>query len=250
MESYYTCHGKSICGSHGGENGEIANFDNRRTQLPPLQLSKFRDLPVFLFYGPFFLLRQSEAIMGRHRFPIAALMAGVVFLALGLAVLRSGSSASFRAFYAATLLALLLAIIAARYRPGGEGAFWFGFAVFGWGYFLIGIGPWSEWGRTTITGHGEYLQLRANPLLPTEGLIERLADYHAGHLRPPLTGKNVTVSPEVFRAHAKALAGYTEVRESVIGFGHLISVWVLGAVGGWISWLIARYRPSSNQASE
>jgi hypothetical protein len=182
--------------------------------------------------------------MGRHRFPIAVLMAGVLFLALGLAVLRSGSFVCFRAVYAATLLALLLAIIGARYRPVREGAFWFGFAVFGWGYFLIGIGPWTEWATTGITGQGEYLRLRANPLLPTEGLMECVAEYHAGNLRPPLTGKDVTVSPEVFQAHAKALAGYTEVRESVIGIGHLMSVWILGAVGGGIAWFIARFRPS------
>lgn len=151
--------------------------------------------------------------MGRHRFPIAVLMAVVVFLALGLTVLRSGSLAWFRALYAVTLLALLFVILAARYRPVREGAFWFGFAVFGWGYFLIGIGPWTEWTATAITGQGEYLRMRANPLLPTEGLMEWLADYHASNLRPPLTGKNVTVSREVFQAHAKALAGYTEVRE-------------------------------------
>jgi hypothetical protein len=181
--------------------------------------------------------------MGRHRFPIAVLMAGVLFLALGLTVLRSGSFVWFRVFYAATLLALLLAIIAARYRPVREGAFWFGYAVFGWGYFLIGIGPWTEWTTRTITGQGEYLQVRANPLLPTQGLMEWIADYHAGNLRPPLTGKNVTVSREEFHAHAKALAGYAEVRESVIGIGHLMSVWILGAVGGGIAWVIARYRP-------
>jgi hypothetical protein len=159
---------------------------------------------------------------GRHRFPIAVLMAGVLLLALGLTVLRSGSFAWFRALYAVTLLALLLAIIAARYRPVREGAFWFGYAVFGWGYFLIGIGPWTEWTTTTITGQGEHIQARANPLLPTEGLMAWLADYHAGNLRPTLTGKNVTVSREVYQAHAKALASYTEVREGLIGIGHLM----------------------------
>jgi hypothetical protein len=92
---------------------------------------------------------------------------------------------------------------------------------------------------TTITGQGEYLRVRANPLLPTQSLMERLADFHTGTLRPPLTGKNVTVSREVFEAHAKVLAGYTEVRESVIGIGHLMSIWILGTVGGAIAWFIA-----------
>jgi hypothetical protein len=36
-------------------------------------------------------------------------------------------------------MALLTATVLARYR----GAFWYGFAVFGWGYFLLGLGPWG-----------------------------------------------------------------------------------------------------------
>jgi len=156
-------------------------------------------------------------------------------------------SARLRASYAVTLLALLLATVAARHRPGGEGAFWFGFAVFGWGYYLIGIGPWTEWERQGITGQGEKLVIRATPLLPTEDLMEWLADRRTAHLKPPLTGMNVTVSREEFEAHTKAFAVYTELRESVIGIGHLMAVWLFGTAGGWAAWLMARSRPSSHQ---
>src|SRR3954468_630295 len=90
--------------------------------------------------------------MQRHRFSIAAMMVAVIILALGLAALQAGTSFWLKAVYTATLVVLLLAIIGARYRPRGEAAFWFGFAVFGWGYFLMGIGPWTEWSATTVSG--------------------------------------------------------------------------------------------------
>ena len=48
---------------------------------------------------------------------------------------------------------------------------------------------------------------------------------------------------EVFQAHAKSLAGYTEVRQSLIGIGHLMSVWILGAVGGGLAGFMARSPP-------
>ncbi|WZP01105.1 hypothetical protein EP7_005549 (plasmid) [Isosphaeraceae bacterium EP7] len=52
---------------------------------------------------------------------------------------RRGYLDALKAMYVLTVISLLVAVIAARYR----GAFCFGFAVFGWGYFLIGIAPWS-----------------------------------------------------------------------------------------------------------
>jgi hypothetical protein len=66
-------------------------------------------------------------------------MAGIALAAFFLAALRAGSSAWFHGAYTLTFGMLLAAVLAARYR----GAFWFGFAVFGWGYFLVGHGAWS-----------------------------------------------------------------------------------------------------------
>ena len=38
------------------------------------------------------------------------------------------------------MVLLLLTVIIARFPRGDEKAFWFGFAVFGWGFFLLGFG--------------------------------------------------------------------------------------------------------------
>ena len=58
----------------------------------------------------------------------------------GLLALRSGSDLWFSVFYTLTTFILLVAILAARLRRGYERAFWFGFAVFGCGYYLLGLG--------------------------------------------------------------------------------------------------------------
>ncbi len=42
-----------------------------------------------------------------------------------------------------TMALLLAAVVLARYRRGTSRAFWFGFAVFGWGMFLLGTNPWE-----------------------------------------------------------------------------------------------------------
>src|SRR4051812_29011982 len=117
--------------------------------------------------------------MPRLRLSIAAMMLFVVIIGLGLTALRIGSDAALKAVYSATTFILLLAIIAARFRPAGENAFWYGFAVFGWGYFLISLAPWHEWTAfTNSPGPGLpmdpnvpptfFIMPRANPLLPTD----------------------------------------------------------------------------------
>ena len=72
------------------------------------------------------------------RLTISGLMTFVVLAAVGFAAMRSGSDLWLRLIYSLVALALLTATVLARYRS----AFWYGFAIFGWGYFLLGLGPW------------------------------------------------------------------------------------------------------------
>lgn len=76
--------------------------------------------------------------MCQIRFTISRLLGLILVLGLVLAGLRSGSNAWFKSIYSLTFIILICAAIAARRR----GAFWHGFAVAGWLYFVIGFGPW------------------------------------------------------------------------------------------------------------
>lgn len=82
--------------------------------------------------------------MNRLRVPLVGLIAAVAAFALEFAALRSGSRLALSAVYTATVLVLLTAVLMARYRRGEAGAFWFGFAVFGWGYLLLSLAPWAN----------------------------------------------------------------------------------------------------------
>jgi hypothetical protein len=76
------------------------------------------------------------------RFSLAGLLRVVTICAIlcsFIVALRSGSNDSFKSFYTLTFTTLLYAAIAARYR----GAFWYGFAIVGWAFFLVGFGPWA-----------------------------------------------------------------------------------------------------------
>ncbi|WP_406699296.1 hypothetical protein V5E97_10525 [Singulisphaera sp. Ch08] len=76
--------------------------------------------------------------MRENRLTIARLLGLILFFGVIFAGLRSGSNDWFKLTYSLTFLALVYAAIAARYR----GAFWYGFAVAGWAYFVVGFGPW------------------------------------------------------------------------------------------------------------
>jgi hypothetical protein len=75
----------------------------------------------------------------RLRISIRGLMALVLLFGIGFAAMQSGSDLCSRGAYTLTVCVLLAATIMARYR----GAFWYGFAVAGWGYFLLGSATWS-----------------------------------------------------------------------------------------------------------
>jgi hypothetical protein len=76
--------------------------------------------------------------MTKGRFTIARLLAAICLLGIVLAGLRSGSNDWFKLIYTLTFMTLVYAAIVARYRD----TFWYGFAVAGWAYFVVGFGPW------------------------------------------------------------------------------------------------------------
>ena len=76
--------------------------------------------------------------MRRGRITIGRLLVAIMFFGVIFAGLRSGSNDWFTVIYTLTFISLVYAAIAARYR----GVFWYGFAVAGWAYFIVGFAPW------------------------------------------------------------------------------------------------------------
>src|SRR4051794_21139309 len=97
-------------------------------------------------------------MMGWLRVSILGMMAIIVATAMAFAALRSASDLWFSTTSTFCTVLLLVALIAARFRRGSERAFWFGFAVFGWGFFRLGLGPWAS--ESAVLGEGSIVSFK------------------------------------------------------------------------------------------
>lgn len=75
------------------------------------------------------------------RHSIRTLTFAVAVVALGTAALRSATELWASAMFTLTLAILATAILGALFHRGNR-PFWTGFALFGWGYLVLAIGPW------------------------------------------------------------------------------------------------------------
>jgi hypothetical protein len=75
--------------------------------------------------------------MLRFRFPIASPMIGIIFFGVSLAALKDSSIFWNSLFFSMTGGMLVVSILFAVYQEERERAFWLGFAVLGWGHFLL-----------------------------------------------------------------------------------------------------------------
>jgi hypothetical protein len=110
--------------------------------------------------------------MKRLQVSILTLILIIAACAMAFMALRTASDFWLSALYTFTTVLLLVAVIAARFRRGGEKAFWFGFAVFGWGFFLLGYGPWR-----TATSDPTEQRVPLNRNLVTSKVILFLVPY-------------------------------------------------------------------------
>ena len=92
----------------------------------------------------------------------------VVITAVGLAALRDASEIWAGIMLTLVLLILGTAVFGAIYSRGRQRAGWLGFAVFGWGYFMLAFGPGfsSELGNRLPSTR---LLSRAAPEVPSFG---------------------------------------------------------------------------------
>jgi hypothetical protein len=95
-------------------------------------------------------------------------MIAVAICAVAITALRTASDLYLKMTYSAVTALLMFAIVAARYRRGNKGAFWFGFAVFGWEYFVLSS-VYNDYDRNF-----DDPQARMNSNLITSNLICRL----------------------------------------------------------------------------
>jgi hypothetical protein len=77
------------------------------------------------------------------RFTIAGLMGLVVVVAVGVAALRFASELWAGVLLMLTLGVLGAAVLAFHERTGASRSWWRGFALFGWGYLVLAMGPWA-----------------------------------------------------------------------------------------------------------
>ncbi len=135
--------------------------------------------------------------------------------------LRTASQLWYSALYTFTAFLLLFAMLAARFRRGPERAFWFGFAVFGWAFFLMGLGPWM------------------NPISRSRRTVG------CGGLNPNLlTSKVILFLVAHLRKDTNNLGEINAITENTIGIAHLLTTLILAVVGGIIAALLRR-RPRS-----
>ncbi len=81
-------------------------------------------------------------MMARFQVTIRALLLGVALLSLGMAALRFASP-TWTAIMTITWLGLLFASILGVFHASHQ-RFWKGVALFGWGFVLIDMTPWSS----------------------------------------------------------------------------------------------------------
>jgi hypothetical protein len=147
---------------------------------------------------------------------IHALVLVVAAFAMAFAGLRTASKLWYNVLYTFTAFLLLTAVLAARYRRGYERAFWFGFAVFGWGFFLLGYKPWIN--------AFEALDEDTDTPLNSKLLTTRVILLLLPHLR---------------RA-ANDLGAIDDITQTTIGIAHLLMTLFVGIAGGLIAVLLRR----------
>lgn len=141
-------------------------------------------------------------------------MACIVVLALSIAALRSASDAWVGPMFSMPLGLLLTAVLGVVYRRGARRAFWLGFALFGWVYWLMSFGPWFD---TWVASHLVFTRP-----------IKQLS--YVMHPQPKVEGTPGFGTSEDF-----ALRASFEVRDNYWRIGKSLAVLVVALLGGLVA---------------
>ena len=172
------------------------------------------------------------------RISIAGVLGSVAVFAIGLAALVNATSVWSGVAFTLTiglLLASVLATILRGWRRGG----WFGFALFGWGYFLIvytsAFGLASQaWLLPDSATEWIFSKSNPTPIPPAE-----LSTYVPGSQSP---------TPEA-SAYFFAANAHDERAANATNIGRWLSVLLFAEVGAILGVLLARGRRANDAAS-
>jgi hypothetical protein len=149
---------------------------------------------------------------------ILACIVIIVACAIAFTALKTASHVWYSTFYTFTTILLLSAVIAARFRRGNEKAFWFGFAVFGWCFFVLGLEPWPN----PLDDEGDGVGIALNRNLLTSRVILWLVPY--------------------LRAKTDDLGAIDRITTNTIGIAHLLITLGIAIGGGVLAFRIRRRR--------
>jgi uncharacterized membrane protein len=149
--------------------------------------------------------------------PILALVLIVAVCAIAFTGLKTALPIWYSAFYTFTVVVLLAAVIAARFRRGNEKAFWFGFAVFGWAFLVLGLGPWPD-----VDADPDEANITLNRQLLTSRVIEFLVPY--------------------LRSQMSDRGRIGQITTNTMGIAHLLTTLAIATAGGTLAIAIRRRR--------
>jgi hypothetical protein len=116
------------------------------------------------------MARQSVFTHPHLSFGLRQMFLWTATIALGLVALRSATGTLVAGMFALTFATLTASILFAVFRQAQKRAFWIGFTIFGWAYFLLLLVSWTL-GRNTAND---------NPLRAANLVTQRLSSlsYH------------------------------------------------------------------------
>lgn len=185
------------------------------------------------------------------RFTILSLLLLILFVGVAVAGLRAADDSWDAGLLGLTILILLTSVLLAVHRIERKRAFWLGFALFGWVYFVVSMIPPLESRMPTtkglafidskIPGRQKTWIIDLN-VANSSGLnsVQTLAFSPQGNTLSISSPGKVQVWDTWSR---RLLSGSGGSTENFLRIGHSILAWVLAFVGGGLSrWLYEKDR--------
>lgn len=124
--------------------------------------------------------------MRHFQFSLRWLLGATALVALGCTALLNATTLWESLFVSFTLVMLVTAVVLAAYTRAATRAFWVGFCIFGWGYFLIAhLGSLAYSSANRYDGHSELVTTRLLELVYEHGIPLVRTPSRPTYLLPP-----------------------------------------------------------------